>query len=102
MIVWVPAIDVSSWMDVVVAPSNRVVSPRLRSAVGPVMVAPKSLYVAPISSVPGLSPWIEMIGGPLVAFPAARAWSLALEPERRRLLMLRELRPADRRLHTLP
>ena len=51
IIVCVPGLEVSTEMSetgVEVAPSTDAVMPRLRSAVGPVMCAPRSLYCEPI------------------------------------------------------
>ena len=45
--------------------------PRLRSAEGPVMVAPRSLYVSPMLTVAGLSPLTFITGGVEDAFEVA-------------------------------
>jgi hypothetical protein len=50
--------------------STKVWMPKFWSARGPVMVAPRSAYVAPTLMVAGLSPLIVKIGGPLVALAA--------------------------------
>ena len=65
--VCVPGAVVSTKTDeigVEVAPSTDAIIPRLRSAVGPVIVAPRSVYVAPTLMVAGLLPLICNTGAP--------------------------------------
>jgi hypothetical protein len=59
----VAASVVSMTMLLVSVPLRNVVMPRLRSPCGSVMVAPRSLYEAPIWTIAGFAPLTEMTGG---------------------------------------
>jgi hypothetical protein len=56
----IAACVVSSWMGFIGVPLTYVVMPRLRSACGPVMVAPRSVYAAPTWMIAGLLPPVPM------------------------------------------
>jgi hypothetical protein len=66
-----------------VAPSTLAMTPRFKSAVGPVMIAPRSVYVLPTCTVAGLLPLTEMTGalevamGTIVFAAAAEARSVS-------------------------
>jgi len=66
----VPDVAVSSCATLISVPSTNVLIPRFVSAVvGPVIVAPKSAYTAPMLMVAGLLPFTAMTGAVEVAEP---------------------------------